>query len=185
MDVCGRVGRVRFELEQRVGRLLGKVDREGRVGRVRVHKEGAALFVLVRGNQGEFGEEGAASGWRGGLVKLKNSGKKCEGGNRPVAGVYPNFGGNGIVLIESIDLGRDGGVACMYVERSRNVECARDRTTPRVNADLVPDKTLRKEGLDITASDYVGSTHTSACTGLWPVWREMEPNVCVGSFSST
>lgn len=98
-------------------------------------------------------------------MKLQDSGEKWEG-TVPVAGVYPNFGGDGIVLIESVDLGRDGGVARMYVERSRNVECARDRTTPRVNADLVPDKTLRKEGLDIATSEYVGSTHTSACTGL-------------------
>ena len=98
-------------------------------------------------------------------MKLQDSGEKWEG-TVPVAGVYPNFGGDGIVLIESVDLGRDGGVARMYVERSRNVECARDRTTPRVNADLVPDKTLRKEGLDIAVSEYVGSTHTSACTGL-------------------
>lgn len=63
---CGRVGRVRFELEQCVGRLLGEVDREGRVRRVRVDKEDAVLFALVRGNQGEFGAEGAASvmeGW--------------------------------------------------------------------------------------------------------------------------
>jgi hypothetical protein len=70
---------VHFELEQRVGRLLGKVDREGRVGRVRVHQEGAALFVLVRGNQGEFGEEGAANIKEGGSMKLQNSGEKCEG----------------------------------------------------------------------------------------------------------
>jgi len=61
VDECGRVGRVRSELEQRVGRLLGKGDREGRVRRVRVDKEDAVLFVLVRRNQGEFGEEGAAS----------------------------------------------------------------------------------------------------------------------------
>jgi len=61
VDVCGRVGRVRFELEQRVGRLLGEVDLEGRVGRARVDKEHAVRFVLVCGNQGEFGVEGAAS----------------------------------------------------------------------------------------------------------------------------
>ena len=67
-------------------------------------------------------------------------------GDRPVAGVYPYFGGDGIVLVESVDYGRDGGVARVYIERSRNVECARDRT-PRVNSDLVPDKTLKKEGL--------------------------------------
>jgi len=109
---------VRFELEQRVGRLLGEVDREGRVRRVRVDEEDAVLFVLVRGNQGEFGEE------------------------RAVAGVYPHFGGDGIVLVESVDYGRDGRVARMYIERSRNVECARDRT-PRMNSDLIPDKTLR------------------------------------------
>ena len=66
VDECGRVGRVRFELELRVGRLLGKVDREGRVRRVRVDKEDAVCFVLVRGNQGEFGEDGAASVREGG-----------------------------------------------------------------------------------------------------------------------
>lgn len=60
VDECGRVGRVRFELEQRVGRLLGEVDREGRVGRARVDEEHAVRFVLVRGNQGDFGVEGAA-----------------------------------------------------------------------------------------------------------------------------
>lgn len=91
-------------------------------------------------------------------------------GDRPVAGVHPYFGGDGIVLIESVDYGRDGRVARVYIERSRNVECAPDRTTHRVNSDLVPDKTLRKEGLRkswiITPSEYVGSTHTSTCTGL-------------------
>jgi hypothetical protein len=58
------------------------------------------------------------------------------------------------------------------VERSRNVECAPDRTTHGVNSDLVPDKILRGEGLrksfNITILEYVNPTHTSAWTGPLP-----------------
>ena len=81
VNECGRVGRVRFELELRVGRLLGEVEPKGRVRRVRVDKEDPVRFVLVRGNQGEFGEERAASvrEGRGELMNSQNGGEKCEG----------------------------------------------------------------------------------------------------------
>ena len=60
VDARGRVGGVRVELEQRVGGLFRKVERERRVGRARVDEEGALRFVLARGDQGEVGDEGAA-----------------------------------------------------------------------------------------------------------------------------
>jgi len=56
----GRVGRVRLELEDRVGRLLRKVDHNRRVGRMRADDKEAARLVLVRGDQGEFGCDRAA-----------------------------------------------------------------------------------------------------------------------------
>jgi hypothetical protein len=72
VNLGGRVGRVRFELEDRVGRLLRKVDRERRVGRMCADDKEPARLVLVRGDQGEFGCDRAAGVTdRGGKKKKK------------------------------------------------------------------------------------------------------------------
>jgi len=105
VNLGGRVGRVRFELEDRVGRLLRKVDRERRVGRMCADDKEPARLVLVRGDQGEFG---------------------CD---RAVVGSNMHFGGDCIVLIESVDHDRDGGVARLDVERRCGVERALDRAS--------------------------------------------------------
>jgi hypothetical protein len=45
-------------------------------------------------------------------------------------------------MIESVDNGLDRRVARLYVERGCSVECALDRTTPRVNVDLISNEGL-------------------------------------------
>lgn len=59
VDVGRCVGGVRFQLEQRVGRLFRNVDHQRRVGRARVDDEAAFRFAPGRGEQGEVGEEDA------------------------------------------------------------------------------------------------------------------------------
>ena len=50
-------------------------------------------------------------------------------------------------MIESVDHGSDGGVPRLDVERRCGVERALDRTTPRVDADLIPNEILVEKDL--------------------------------------
>jgi hypothetical protein len=59
VDVGRCVGGVRFQLEQRVGRLFRNVDYQRRVGRARVDDEAGFRFAPGRGEQGEVGDEDA------------------------------------------------------------------------------------------------------------------------------
>ena len=113
MDAHGRVGGVRFEVELRVGRLVGKVEPEGRVGRARMHEEGAARVVFVRRNQSEPGEKDAVC-VRGG-ERRERPGKRSNGEDSPIAGLYLNFG-RAATVVKRIDRDVDGGVARLNVE---------------------------------------------------------------------
>lgn len=116
MDAGGRVGGVRFQLELRVGCLVRKVERQRRVGRAGVHGKGADRLLLVRREQCEAGGEDAEKGnLKKRLMCSPTTGSEDEEG-RPIAGVYPYFGGGGMVLVESVNRDLNGGVGRLDVD---------------------------------------------------------------------